>query len=104
MVALVLRDAGFLVRTAVNGLEALMAAYEMQPAVIVMDMTMPVLDGLEATRLIKATKVTHSARVIAYRANPSLADALVQRLFVAVLPKPSTPDVVLAAVQKVARV
>jgi CheY-like chemotaxis protein len=41
MVALVLRDAGFLVRTAVNGLEALMAAYEMQPAVIVMDMTMP---------------------------------------------------------------
>jgi hypothetical protein len=42
--------------------------------------------------------------VIAYRANPSLADALVQRLFVAVLPKPSTPDVVLAAVQKVARV
>jgi CheY-like chemotaxis protein len=103
MVALVLRDAGFVVRTAVDGLEALLGAYEMQPAVIVMDMTMPVLDGLEATRLIKATKATRDARVIAYTANPSLADVLVQRLFVAVLPKPSTPDVVLAAVQNVAR-
>ena len=104
MVALVLRDAGFVVTTAANGLEALIAAHELQPAVIVMDMTMPILNGIEATRLIKATKATHHARVIAYTANPSLADALVERLFVTVLPKPSTPDVVLAAVQSVARV
>jgi CheY-like chemotaxis protein len=103
MVAFVLRDAGFLVRTAGNGLEALFGAYEMQPAVILMDMTMPVLDGIEATRLIKATKATRNARVIAYTANPPLADVLARRLFVAVLPKPSTPDVVLAAVQNVAR-
>jgi len=104
MVALVLRDAGFVVRTAGNGLEALFDAYEMQPAVILMDMRMPVLDGLEATRLIKATKATRDARVIAYTADPSFADVLLQRLFVAVLPKPSTPDIVLAAVQNVARV
>jgi CheY-like chemotaxis protein len=91
------------VRTAGNGLEALFGAYEMQPAVILMDMTMPVLDGIEATRLIKATKATRNARVIAYTANPPLADVLARRLFVAVLPKPSTPDVVLAAVQNVAR-
>ena len=103
MVAFVLRDAGFIVRTAVDGLDALLNAYEMQPAVIVMDMTMPVLDGVEATRLIKATKATRDARVIAYTANPSLADVLAKRLFVAVLPKPSTPDVLIAAVQNVAR-
>jgi hypothetical protein len=42
--------------------------------------------------------------VIALTTNPSLADALVQRWFVAVLPKPSTPDVVLAVVQDVANV
>jgi CheY-like chemotaxis protein len=102
MVAFVLRDAGFVVRTAVNGLEALLGAYEMPPAVIVMDMTMPVLDGLEATRLLKATKATRDARVIAYTGNPPLADSPVHRLFAAVLPKPSTPDVLLAAVQSAA--
>jgi CheY-like chemotaxis protein len=102
LVALVLRDAGFVVRTAVNGLDALIAAYEMQPAVVVMDITMPVLDGVEATRLIKATEATRHARVIAYTAAPSLCDALVQKLFVTVLPKPSTPDVVLATVRNVA--
>jgi CheY-like chemotaxis protein len=61
------------------------------------------LDGLEATRLIKATKTTRDARVIVYTANPSLADVLVQRLFAAVLAKISMPDVLLAAVQNVAR-
>ncbi len=105
LVAYVLRDAGFVVRTATNGLEALIAAYEMQPAVIVMDMTMPVLNGIEATRLIKATKSIDHARVIAYTANTSsLPEILIQKYFVAVLPKPSTPDVVLAAVQNVAAV
>jgi len=44
-VARVLEDAGFTVRTATNGLEALIAAYEMRPGVIVMDVSMPVLDG-----------------------------------------------------------
>jgi CheY-like chemotaxis protein len=100
----VLRDAGFVVRTAANGLEAFIAAYEMQPAVIVMDMTMPVLNGIEATRLIKATKSIDHARVIAYTANTLLPEILIQKYFVSVLPKPSTPDVVLAAVQNVAAV
>ena len=46
LAARVLQDAGFVVRTAANGLEGLMAAYEMRPGVILMDVTMPVLGGL----------------------------------------------------------
>jgi CheY-like chemotaxis protein len=103
MVALVLREAGFLVRTAVNGLDALLVAHEMKPAVIVMDVTMPVLDGLEATRLIKAAEGLRNARVIAYTANASLPELWAARWFVAIVPKPSPPDVVLAAVQHAAR-
>jgi DNA-binding NtrC family response regulator len=68
----VLQNAGFVVRTASNGLEALIAAFEMRPAVIVMDVTMPVLDGLEATRLIKAADATRHARVIAFTADSTL--------------------------------
>ena len=41
------------------------------PGVIVMDVSMPVLDGIEATRLIKAVDVTREARVIAYTGSPS---------------------------------
>jgi CheY-like chemotaxis protein len=98
LVALVLRNAGFVVRTAVNGLEGLLTAYEMRPDVIVMDLTMPVLSGLEATRLIKATHACRESRVIAYTGNGSIPPPL-ERWFVAIVPKPSPPDVVLAAVQ-----
>jgi two-component system, cell cycle response regulator DivK len=99
--ARVLQKAGFLVRTAANGLEALIAAYEMRPGVIVMDVSMPVLDGIEATRLIKANDATRDARVIAYTGTPLAESALNPRLFTAVLQKPATPDVVLATVQHV---
>jgi two-component system, cell cycle response regulator DivK len=101
-IAEVLRNAGFVVRTAANGLEAVLVAYEMRPAVIVMDMAMPVLDGIEATRLIKSTEATRPARVIAYTGNPSLDDSLVQTLFAAVVKKPATPAALLATVQHLA--
>ena len=101
LVSEVLTQAGFVVRTAANGLEGLIAAYEMRPAVIVMDLTMPVLDGLEATRLIKATAATRHARVIAYTGNP-VSKSHVGTLFVAVLEKPATPAAVIAKVQHVA--
>lgn len=102
VVARVLEDAGFIVRTAANGLEALIAAYEMRPGVIVMDVSMPVLDGVEATRLIKAGEATRDARVIAYTGNPSFDDSPSRTLFAAVLTKPATPAAVLATVQHVA--
>jgi CheY-like chemotaxis protein len=66
-----------------------------------MDVAMPVLDGIEATRLIKSIRASRDTRVIAYTANPSTAEPLVHELFVAVLPKPSAPDDVVATVRNV---
>lgn len=63
-----LRNAGFMVQTAANGLEAVLAAHQLQPAVILMDLSMPVLDGVEATRLIKAIDELRDVKVIAYGA------------------------------------
>lgn len=99
LVCAVLTSAGFVVRAATNGLEALLTAYEMRPAVIVMDLTMPVLDGIEATRLIKAADATRNARVIACTGSPSRLDGLAHTMFVAVLSKPASPDEVLATVR-----
>jgi CheY-like chemotaxis protein len=97
----VLQNAGFIVRTAADGLEALIAAYEMRPTVILMDVSMPVLDGLEATRLIKACAVTRDAR-IAYTGNPGFEESPARMLFAAVLTKPAAPEALLAAVRHTA--
>jgi CheY-like chemotaxis protein len=102
LVAVALQKVGFVVRTAANGLEGLIAAYEMRPAVIVMAVTMPVLDGIEATRLIKATTATRHARVIAHANKAAFDDGATRTLFAAVLHKPATVDAVLATVQQVA--
>ena len=102
VLARVLEEAGFVVRTAANGVEALIAAYQMRPGVIVMDVSMPVLDGIEATRLIKAVEETRDARVIAYTGNPSFDQSPSRTLFAAVIAKPATPAAVLATVQRVA--
>lgn len=103
VVATVLENAGFVVRTAENGLEALLAAYEMRPAVIIMDVSMPVLDGIEATRLIKASDAMRHSRVIAYTGSQGV-EARVGRngLFDAVLKKPALPEVVVSTVQQIA--
>ena len=95
----VLTGAGFVVRAARNGLEALLTAYEMRPAVIVMDLSMPILDGIEATRLIKAADATREARVIACTGSPAMLDGLADPLFVAVLSKPASPHDVLETVR-----
>jgi two-component system, cell cycle response regulator DivK len=103
IVAHALRDAGFVVRTAADGLEAVIAAHAMRPTVIIMDIQMPVLDGLEATRLIKAREATRHARVIAYTGASSLADSA-RVEFAAVLQKPAPPAEIVATVQQAASV
>lgn len=106
LLSLVLHNAGFVVRTASNGLEAVLAAYELRPAVIVMDMMLPVLDGIEATRLIKAIDELRDASVIAYTANAGVvemtANQKLDHLFSTVLIKPAPPELLVATVQRYA--
>ena len=55
-----------------------------------MGVSMPVLDGIETARLLKASPSTRHVRVIAYTAWPSFYDGPLKSVFDGVLPKPST--------------
>ena len=56
--------AGYRVEEATTGAEALVMAKVRKPALIVMDLTMPDIDGWEATRRLKADKRTASILVL----------------------------------------
>jgi CheY-like chemotaxis protein len=57
--------AGFLVEQARDGAEAIAAAVRILPDLIVMDLSLPVLDGWEATRRLKATDETRHIPILA---------------------------------------
>ncbi len=53
------------VSQASNGLEAIELAHTVHPDVIVMDLDMPIMDGVEATRQIKADPLLADIKVVA---------------------------------------
>ena len=69
-----LKRAGFDVVIARDGAQGVAMALAEQPALILMDMGLPVLDGSEATRQIKAAPETKHIPVIALTANAMTGD------------------------------
>lgn len=65
MYAMYLDYTGFRVAEATNGYEALEQASALAPDLIVMDLSLPGLDGWEATRRLKSDARTRSIPVIA---------------------------------------
>jgi CheY-like chemotaxis protein len=60
-----LEFSGFDVVQATNGIEALQRAVESSPDIILMDLSLPVMDGWEATRRLKADERTADIPVVA---------------------------------------
>jgi two-component system cell cycle response regulator DivK len=69
-----LTRAGFSVLVARDGAQAVMTAAAEQPDLILMDLSLPVLDGWEATRRIKAAPETRHIPVIALTAHAMAGD------------------------------
>lgn len=65
---------GFVVVVAVNGQEGVDLALSEKPDLILMDMSLPVLDGWEATRRVKANPQTAGIPVIALTAHAMVQD------------------------------
>jgi two-component system, chemotaxis family, chemotaxis protein CheY len=99
--AKVLEDAGHEVSQAENGLQAVKQYSEWRPDAVLMDITMPEMDGLAALKEIK--KIDPAARVAMVTAMGQQAivmEALKSGAKDFVL-KPFQPDRVLAALQKI---
>ncbi len=65
----VLESVGFCVREAVNGEEGIQQFQDWQPQLIWMDMSMPVMDGYEATRRIRTLPEGNEVKILALTAS-----------------------------------
>ena len=69
-----LKRKGYEVDIAVDGAQALEAVNASKPELILMDLSLPVMDGWEATRRLKADPATASIPVIALTAHAMSGD------------------------------
>ena len=74
LVSFRLERSGYRVIAVRDGAEAVRVAGEARPAIAVLDVTMPVLTGLEATRLLRAAPETSALPIILLTARASAAD------------------------------
>jgi CheY-like chemotaxis protein len=97
-----LRHAGYTVRTADDGLEGVQSAQEDLPGLILLDIGMPVMDGMQALRELKADPRTSTVPVVAVSARIARDQhaAVLSAGFTEVLLKPITPGDILAAVRR----
>jgi two-component system, cell cycle response regulator DivK len=69
-----LQRRGYEVLLAIDGAEGVAEAQAQAPDLILMDMSLPVLDGWEATRRLKATPETRAIPIIALTAHAMSGD------------------------------
>lgn len=72
--SMILEHSGYTVLQAFNGTEGVRLAGEHRPALVLMDMGMPIMDGWEATCRLKADPATADIPVVALTAHALLED------------------------------
>ena len=99
ILALILGMHGYTGVQARDGMEAIELARNTRPDVIVTDIFMPRLDGIDLTRHLRADPALASIPVVAQTAYITAIDTH-RDLFAAVLEKPCQPSELLAALAK----
>ena len=98
----VLRHLGYEVVEALDGLRAIELARSVKPDIILMDISIPELDGWEATRILRQDPVTKDIPIVALTAH-ALADDRERATalgFTSYLAKPVEPRAVVAEVRR----
>ena len=102
--ALLLEQAGFRAVTAANGLEALIVAHYARPVVALLDLMMPILDGLQTARILSESPSTQQVKVVAYSGRADMFSRRLPGTFTAILAKPTSPEELLTLVHQQAAV
>jgi CheY-like chemotaxis protein len=94
---------GFDVVEAANGMEALQRAAETMPDIILMDLSLPVMDGWEATRRLKQDERTAGIPVVALtgHALAGISEGAKQAGCDAFVTKPCLPEDLVKEIRKV---
>ncbi|MBP7562576.1 MAG: response regulator [Candidatus Cloacimonetes bacterium] len=94
VITTILDDMGFKCLEAINGEEAVRLFNEYNADLILMDIHMPVMDGIEATRIIKSAKGKRIPPIIALTADILVTDTTndYSKLFDSILSKPYRID------------
>lgn len=100
-----LAEAEMEVHQAFDGASALEAVRRIQPDVVLMDLSMPGIDGWDATRAIRALPLDHQPYIIAVTAaaGPESRALAFEAGCDAFVAKPCTPDVVVDCVTTIWR-
>ena len=98
----ILRHAGFEVIEARDGQTGIETAKERHPGLILMDVSIPIIDGWEATRRLKADPATADIPIIALTAHALASDQLkaAEAGCDGYIAKPAEPRVVAATVKQ----
>jgi len=94
---------GYAVTEAVDGADAVAKAIQGAPAVILMDFSMPGMDGAEAVQKLKLHASTRATPVIGITAHSTPTTREFRRVCDAVLEKPVNPDDLMAALRQALR-
>lgn len=94
---------GFDVVEARNGMEALQRAVESIPDIILMDLSLPVMDGWEATRRLKADERTAAIPVVALTGNAlaGISESVKRAGCEAFVAKPCLPEDLVKEIRRV---
>jgi two-component system, cell cycle response regulator DivK len=96
----ILADAGFQVVGAQNGIDAVDTAVKLIPDAIVMDLSLPLMGGCEATRLLKSDVRTREIPIVALTGHGNYLEMARQAGCDAFLTKPCEPGHLVAEIRR----
>ncbi len=99
MYDVLLATSGFRVISADNGVDGTRRARTAHPDLIVMDLSLPAMDGLEASRRLKDESATAGIPIVALTGNP-IDEPERRAMFAAILLKPCLPDALVAEIRR----